>query len=769
MSSDSEEDNIVLSKLKERIKDTDNEEDIPLKQLAKLSSNQAISDDHGNYFRVVDESQEGSVDLVENDFTLDENVDDGDSQGNSEGFSLISEGIFDLNDTFIIPNDFETSSEQLEILFPLFKDVMENGNVALVSEEVSISEETELNISVEQPSCSVDKNNNTDTDITEDTESQTDSETEYLSKRQSRRRHKNPEQWKQNMRKRKRNQGEEYESCRGKKIPRRSFRTPKCKCKFKCSEKITRDDQEQVFLEYWKRGYKGQREFISRSVTKTNKAKHTRENSRRKYSYSYFLPKDSENIRVCKMFFLKTLDIGEKTVSYTLNKDNDNKAHDRRGHKLGQATKITKDQRQFVRDHINSFPTVESHYCRKTSSRKYLAKDLSIRKMFNLYLEKCEQEEKDPVKYWTYDQIFGNEFNLGFHRPKKDICTFCDSYSKLSEEEKDTKKDQHSQHLQRKEQARNQKKLDKERSMKAEEKIKVINFDLQKVLITPKLFVSDAYYSRKLSTYNLSVFDLASKEVKCYLWNESEAKRGSCEIATCLYKYMKDAGELNEMILYSDSCTGQQRNLPFSIMCLYCVMHYPINKITHNYFERGHSQMEGDSVHATIENYTKKLEIYSPDDWKTAIESSKQKSPKYDVIEVKNSCIIDFKECASSVVSNRRKDITGDCVQWNKVHSFQYRKEDPENIYFKYQYSDEYRVMNIKSRRRVVSLQNYELKTLYQTKVPISASKYADLMSLCNKGLIPSKCHKFYKDLPHDGRGDNLPEPNSSDESDDCD
>lgn len=26
--------------------------------------------------------------------------------------------------------------------------------------------------------------------------------------------------------------------------------------------------------------------------------------------------------------------------------------------------------------------------------------------------------------------------------------------------------------------------------------IQVINFDLQKVLVTPKLFVSDAYYSR---------------------------------------------------------------------------------------------------------------------------------------------------------------------------------------------------------------------------------------------------------------------------------
>ena len=60
--------------------------------------------------------------------------------------------------------------------------------------------------------------------------------------------------------------------------------------------------------------------------------------------------------------------------------------------------------------------------------------------------------------------------------------------------------------------AREQKAADKERSSQ-NKSIVALNFDLQKVLVTPKLFVSDAYYSRKLTTYNLSIYNTSSKDV----------------------------------------------------------------------------------------------------------------------------------------------------------------------------------------------------------------------------------------------------------------
>jgi hypothetical protein len=103
--------------------------------------------------------------------------------------------------------------------------------------------------------------------------------------------------------------------------------------------------------------------------------------------------------------------------------------------------------------------------------------------------------------------------------------------------------------------------------------------------------------------------------------------------------------------------------------------------ITHNYFERGHSQMEGDSVHATIETSTKKLEIYSPSDWITAIKNAKRVDPRYAVKEIKSEMILNFKEFAEKIVTNRKTDDEGESVVWTSVHSFQYKKRTNQTNY----------------------------------------------------------------------------------------
>lgn len=102
--------------------------------------------------------------------------------------------------------------------------------------------------------------------------------------------------------------------------------------------------------------------------------------------------------------YLKTLGIGEKTVSYILTQKDEISSE---------------DDRQFVREHNKPFPTVDLRYGRKNTSRKYLEKDLSIKKMYDLYKQKCQKEERSPVKYWLYDKVFGNEFQHWFPSSKK--------------------------------------------------------------------------------------------------------------------------------------------------------------------------------------------------------------------------------------------------------------------------------------------------------------------------------------------------------------
>ena len=52
--------------------------------------------------------------------------------------------------------------------------------------------------------------------------------------------------------------------------------------------------------------------------------------------------------------------------------------------------KTSKADEQFVHDHIKSFSVVESHSTRKDTNRKYLAPELNIKKMYELYKENVQ-------------------------------------------------------------------------------------------------------------------------------------------------------------------------------------------------------------------------------------------------------------------------------------------------------------------------------------------------------------------------------------------
>lgn len=58
---------------------------------------------------------------------------------------------------------------------------------------------------------------------------------------------------------------------------------------------------------------------------------------------------------------------------------------DNRGNHHNKPKKISNEVLDSVRDHINSFEKIESHYCRSTSSREYLDERLNICKMYSLY------------------------------------------------------------------------------------------------------------------------------------------------------------------------------------------------------------------------------------------------------------------------------------------------------------------------------------------------------------------------------------------------
>ena len=105
---------------------------------------------------------------------------------------------------------------------------------------------------------------------------------------------------------------------------------------------------------------------------------------------------------------------------------------DRRGkHQPHNRTPDT--EKDTVRQHIEFFPTVESHYTRKDTDRKYLSSNLSIWKMHDLYRTGCMEKHKILVTEKVYRQVFCNEYNISCHRQKKDQCVTCNKYKQKEE------------------------------------------------------------------------------------------------------------------------------------------------------------------------------------------------------------------------------------------------------------------------------------------------------------------------------------------------
>lgn len=366
-------------------------------------------------------------------------------------------------------------------------------------------------------------------------------------RRQSSKRVRNEDDWKRNVSKRLRASGEEYVSSRGKVVPKREM-GPVCseKCQWKCGE-TPADERVKLFDVYWAIGdTTGQRQFIinNTQIIQT-KRPIQQESSRRKVSYVYHLNLSGEKRRICKTFFLNTLGIKEDIVYGAVKKLNDCGILERDGRgSHGKQRCISDLVKEHVRRHIASFPTVPSHYCRKSSNRNYLGSELNMSKMYSLYVEKCQEESRDPVTRSMYGEIFHTNFSLAFHQPKKDQCDQClafDNSSNPSEEFRAS----HAKHLQRKDMARAFKSQAKSKSTE-DPTVATGCFDLQQVLPCPRGEASSFYYKRKLAVYNLTVYDMGTQSARCYMWPEHISARGSNQVATCVLSYLRDVASVGK-------------------------------------------------------------------------------------------------------------------------------------------------------------------------------------------------------------------------------
>ena len=258
---------------------------------------------------------------------------------------------------------------------------------------------------------------------------------------------------------------------------------------------ITGEERQTIFSSlYGKCSLQLQREFIVRyiKVGSVGRRRTKNENSKRSVTLIYSLPHNNNTMSVYKLMFMNTLSVTER-IRTALAKITPEGvlAPDRRGGQHEHLKLKDKILIDSVAAHINRFPRMESHYCRK-SSREYLHPDLTIAKMYELYCTETEHQPR-PVIRILYCIVF-KSMNLSFHYPKKDKCSLCRTFREADEMRQKEMIDIYNEHLTEKNAVRKKKDQAKTLAKEHLEKVVYAVFDLQQVIQLPLSKESAVFY-----------------------------------------------------------------------------------------------------------------------------------------------------------------------------------------------------------------------------------------------------------------------------------
>lgn len=499
------------------------------------------------------------------------------------------------------------------------------------------------------------------------------------------------------------------------------------KCQHQCKA-WSESSRKAVFEHYWNLGDSmRQRDYI---VAHVSEIKLTKPKGKRRTTLKYRLDRDGESHLVCKQFFLATLNIGERTVYYALGHQTSQRtaAMDRRGSHVPK-NKTPSDDLKFADDHIRSLPAVPSHYCRKSSSKLYLDNNLqNLAKVYRLYKAKCAQHQRVPVSQTTYRRLF-HRYNIGFHHPKKDKCAVCEGYRLLPKADVTPEVvQQYELHSQEKDATYAEHKSDQERSA-IDPAFTCASFDLEKVLSTPHGSSGLLYYARKYAVYNLTVYETKTREGHCNLWGEEDGMKGSTEVATCIFNWLKymtqERPQIKKITMYCDCCGGQNRNRQVIAMLLYAIKTLPVvEELVLKYLLSGHTYMpvncvfivainiiliswslacslitwtssssaaateavtqydcfffglsklnfilvlQVDSMHAAIEAATKNVTIWEPLEWLTIVRSARHDPFPYTANWMYHDSFFDWKDLQAQLGLNEEVDDCDERVKWAAV------------------------------------------------------------------------------------------------------
>lgn len=257
---------------------------------------------------------------------------------------------------------------------------------------------------------------------------------------------------------------------------------------------------------------------------------------------------------------------------------------------------------------------------------------MTLSKIIEMYKE--EYKDNNRVSDASFKNIFYSEFNLKTASLKKDTCNFCDKINaQMVNESTVSKKEElkkiHHDHLIKAEEAQKLLQADLKYARENAD-TECITYDMEKTLPLPRIPTNVVFYKRQLWLYNEGVHSGNKDRGFCYIWVEGEAGKGAQEVGSVLRKHVKEEiSDVKNLIFWSDSCGGQNRNIKITLMLKTLLEELPnLEQITLKFLYSGHSFLPNDRHFATIESALKlQQRLYIPADYINVMKNSKKKKP----------------------------------------------------------------------------------------------------------------------------------------------
>lgn len=450
---------------------------------------------------------------------------------------------------------------------------------------------------------------------------------------------------------------------------------------------------------------------------------------------------------VCKRGLLLTLQINESRLAIALKKQMQCDTYaDGRGQTTGGKKAFPISKRMEVRSHVSSFPKYVSHYTRNQTDSKYLNPNLNLAIMYRLYKKK----HPNSVSKSYYKRVFYEDFNLKFKTPKKDTCKKCDIYlAKIKNADEPTKQmleEWHDNHLKLAELLKQQMKNDFQKA-KTDQEVETLSYDLQKTLPLPRLPTNIVYYMRQLNMYNFGIHVGSSGKGIFNVWLENEASRGTQEVGSCLKRYIQEITQpTKNLILWSDSCGGQNRSIKLVLMMKHILQHHPsLETISLRYLQSGHSLLKNDSEFGDFECCLKGNSRICTDVGYMKIMKKCRIKNKFEVNRMLKHDFFSIKKM-EDLITNRKIDIFKNKISWLETHEILIDKFQPMLIKMRKTMDGDFQSINIeKLGCKGTNFATVELDHLWPQGRPLSKKKVDDLKNILE--LVPDKYKYFYSFL----------------------